>query len=351
MDETKITYCDKRATLFLEDEIKKHLSDGCKKLGLTIDAILAHVTEDYESFSDFCQKYLLETASKLSPKVRAENAWTIRKFPGQVDTLWSLKNGLEFVVDYEKAINLPNVEDIANVNFDSISDCFISFTIIESGKRRYLPVYANLSKIPITAETQRYKDMTMYMLAIGVAREDRFRYQVHFSKELYPRIFNLNADDACGKCPAKNTMELKGLPQDQVCMLGKRQKEICHIYKNPFTPQDLIKIFTYIAEMFENRRSLIRKNSKKVKVYNNSPTIDLVCSEREGGAQKEVPLLLYTKGEGIEYIPKQGTKHGSHASPKEHVRHKHERHYKSGKVVIIEDTTISKGKEKVVYKI
>ena len=43
-------------------------------------------------------------------------------------------------------------------------------------------------------------------------------------------------------------------------------------------------------------------------------------------------------------------KHGTHCSPREHIRKGHYRHYKSGKVVFIAESIINKGHDKTLYK-
>lgn len=50
------------------------------------------------------------------------------------------------------------------------------------------------------------------------------------------------------------------------------------------------------------------------------------------------------------YAYKSNAGHGTHCSPREHIRKGHYRHYKSGKVVFIAESIINKGHNKTLYK-
>lgn len=349
-------FTDSRATTILHDNMMNVLKVGNKYLGFDLDKIFSHIDDDYLTYQAECsmqtEKMLRDMASgrKLSD-VRED----LTRASSLFDNLWAIRNGNMFSIDIDKALKLPMIEDLSTIDLDSIADCYINFTGNNNGKRQNTLMYMSFLKGTEPLSTSRHANMSTYGIVVGLANNNHIDYQVHFTKELFPRFIKLSEPERCAGCTndvkievAFNRIDDGSMESNKICLLGKNMRYKCYTFKHVINPQVAINIIAYIAEMFSNRHRLVRKNSRLIKNY--STDIGVVCKNKDN-ATEDVPLLQYTKGEGNIYTTRSGIKHSSHASPRQHIRHEHVRHYKSGKTVVIKDITISKGKEKTVYKV
>jgi len=335
-----------RATSVLYGELMSAINKTNELFGINIKKIMSLVGEEYSVYLNAYR----EEARKILDDKYGRDLDAVRKdterFMSILDNIWAMKNGNEFVIDVDKAYNLPEVKDINSVDFDILGDSFISFTTGIEGKRDYTSLYSSFMRLEEKVSTRKYKDMSLYAITVGLAGNNGITYQIHFTKELYPRFIKISELEKCRLCTKKNIFKNS---LGTACLIGGLQREDCLPFKYPFTPTKMLNVFAYISRMFKDRNNLIRKNSKNIREYRGNAEIRVVCTKDRKDV--EVPLLLYAKGENVEYIPRKGTKHASHSSPREHIRREHTRTLKSGKVVNVKSSVVNKGKGKVIYKV
>ena len=346
-----------RATNVLIDEFMTNLRQAEKAFGVSVKPLIENMDMDYTEFADKCLPVATVVACSDKHRTMSTAMEDTNRFTAILDNMWALHNGNIFVMDIEEALRLPNIDSLENVDLDSISDCYINFVTHDtSRKKNYLQFYLSLLKDNEQISTQAHKNMDSYALTFGLAGNSGMSYQVRFTKELFPRFMKISDFKDCKGC--KNTTSLKyefmvqgHMQEMKACLIGKQQREICSSFNYILNPQVAINIMAYAAEMYQNRHTLIRKNSRSIKDYENKPHMDVICKRSTDNKDAEIPLLQYVKGEGTEYIPRPGTKHMHHESPREHLRREHTRQLKSGKVIVVKESTVNKGKSKTIYKI
>lgn len=350
-------YIDKRATIILQHEMLLNLDKANKVYNFELEEILNRINYDFDSYAKFYMPKISNLILSEKQNQSLEFMLNITKLTAMLDNLWSLKNGNIFVMDIDKALKLPNVTSIDDIDFERLADCYINFTVKdESGKNRYIPFYLDLLAEQSKISTKAHSDMQSYGVAIGRAGNNGIDYQFHFTKELFPRFIKLSEQEKCEGCRYKTPIDIKiggmrELGNYPNCLIGRQQKENCYIFRHPINPQISMNILAYVAEMYNNRHTLVRKNSKLVNKYNTMTEIDIISNKKVDNKDIEVPLLTYARGEGVDYTPRIGTKHFNHSSPREHTRHEHTRTLKSGRIINIKQSTINKGKDKTIYKV
>ncbi len=140
----------------------------------------------------------------------------------------------------------------------------------------------------------------------------------------------------------------------EACLLSHRTIENCTKFgKGIISTIDVVwsvlESFINKGEYKENRsnkehteKHIRKKTDKQEKTDNDS--VVLVYN----GTGEELMTLSNSKWRRSKN--RDENEHGTHASPREHIRKEHLRQYKSGKIVYIGQTTINKGKEKTPYE-
>ena len=166
----------------------------------------------------------------------------------------------------------------------------------------------------------------------------------------------------CGNCPAV-TIEIKQvMPSNKeysfmdftYCKVSKNKLSLNHCLASKLEPFKLLSLFTYVIEMYNNRKVINRKNSPSKKAYdNNNLKISVVEQSVNKDSNKSnddsVHIIDIRNHYSYEKQVRQGSMHSSHKSPIEHERQGHQRIYRNKdgsirKIVDIKPCIINKGK-------
>lgn len=355
MDNSKAQIIDKRATLALRERMLLLLRLEEIRLKMKLKPALDKVGASFEEFTRTYADILLDVIKDRKFKSKEDAEMRTQDLMHMLNNIWQLRNTNEFVIDIEKALELPDVRSLNSADIDVIADCFVSFTTKENGKRQYTNLYFAFSRDDEHMSTSKKKDMVRYSITVGYAENKKTEYQLHFTTELLPRLFKSTDTGECKECKRGNSIDIQTYKEDELvkqekmCLIGNTNKYMCYLYEYELNPQKVINILAYIATTFKNRNTLLRKNSASIRKYNEGMKIDVVCDK--DNTEVEVPLLLYVRGENKEYTPRRGKNHGTHRSPREHMRREHTRTLKSGKVIKVRGCIVNKGKEKTIYKV
>lgn len=346
---------DNRASTELEKEIIAELRRANKLFNTNLEYILRQLQLPYAEFTKLYLPEIEKITTVCKNTIQTDGKEDVLRYTGSLDNIWALHNGNVFVMNVSSIDTLPEVTDISDIDFDGIADCYVNFTTVKDGKRKYLNYYISLLKDIEPVNTISKKGMACYAIAVGGAGNRGIDYQVRFTKELYPRLLKDSEPNKCRNCASKNIIELGRTFEGEelkgaACLIGKTSRNSCFTFRHPLNPQIAINIFAYIAKIFADRHRLTRKNSKLREQYKDKPSVNILATKIKETDSREVPLLLYAKNES-EYRARTGTKHASHASPREHIRREHVRHLKSGKTVVVRGSIVNKGREKTIYQI
>lgn len=302
------------------------------------------------------------------------------------ERLWLLNNSLIFVIDLDKALKLPAItaKEVKDINWDVITNSFITFSKNTKNGKVYLPSfieYMDMDYKKVYKESKEALYRIRYSSQGDNDKDINEIYNISFAINKLPTVFVEDMsvlargihDLTCKNCNIKHfktdyTFENRfgETEKRQVCHLSERRHSQCPIFQlESINAERALAIVAYISKMFEKRLSLNRKNSRNIAEYNQKGDIDLICSkvttENADVSKKldrnryaEVSLLKFAKQENSkneQYKVRCNITHRGHQSPREHYRRPHLRHYKSGKVVMVQGTTINKGKDKVIYRV
>lgn len=353
MNDYEIKPANTLATTRLKEKMIRHIQDGNKVLRMNLGNIFNAMDDDFNSYKDNYVKEIMRMDMRKIFRSEQEAMTNIDRLKSMLDHLWALENGNIFVMDFERAMRVPIITDIADYDLSAIEDAYLNFTVNKNGKRVNTSVYMSILEGVEDITTSRYNNMKTHSLVVGDVTRSTIEYEVHFTKELYPRLLKLSEPEKCSGCNQRINIELNGndpIARVDACLM-RRQRDTCYVLRHQLNPLLGISIFCYIATMFKNRKTLNRKNSRHIKDYNSTGNIDVVARRTEKRVDEAVPLLLYAKEEGKRYKTKRGSKHSYHQSPREHIRREHTRTLKSGKVVKVKQSVVNKGNNKTVYRV
>jgi hypothetical protein len=131
------------------------------------------------------------------------------------------------------------------------------------------------------------------------------------------------------------------------CQLSGRKKKDCCCYTNSLSPDKVLGLACYCLEKYEKQANAIEVTDGHSETHRIA-SIAMEKEDEDGYISKTIPdiIRVYRNrivGKGLG---------GHHASPVEHERKSHLRHYSSGKVVEVKCAVINKGNRKrTVYKV
>lgn len=282
-------------------------------------------------------------------------------FTSDLDAIYSFNNSKHFVYTSPTFSVLDMLEETSELGdydysewFDKIPDMFLSLKL----KNTYSRFYVKLCNVEEKYVCQNGKESQMQNISVLYFNGKSTRIALSFIvlKERFPIILIrphgtalpcCNTNGNYDNCITKANLEYVHTSNNQIivdgcrCTEKKVNEERCYAWL--LNPYKVLKIICYVNDMYQNRHTLERKNSKRrAKCKQHEVSINNFYSSGEVVSLQN--LYKYER----ENKPWQG---GHHSSPIEHERKAHERVYRNAdgsvrKVVQIGETTVNKGNKR-----
>lgn len=271
------------------------------------------------------------------------------------ENYYDLINSLTFVLKEsmlgDKPVPLPDKERVVRL-FNQLKESEYEGVIVNTDPY----CLARVNKTVYTVEqVSTGKVHDVYALTITIAENDKVKSASYFIvPDLYPKLFTLPE----GIYLTFNTMAVNIRDKDEngistggtlstewaILSKGVRQNGLgCNLYIDSY-----ISTLLLCMDHFFNRKRVYTKGKEQKK----SDKFGISAKVSVGSGRHSKRERFVSLGDIVLHERSTGTRLGGHhASPREHIRSGHWRHYKSGKKVYIESVTVNKGKDKVIYKV
>lgn len=267
------------------------------------------------------------------------------------ENYYDMLNSLTFVLKDsmfgDKSAPLPDKEKLVRL-FNQLKESEYEGVVVNTDSDCLARVNKTVFSVEQVSTGNTYD---AYALTLTTVDEDYSKSASFFIiPELYPKLFSTPE----GMYVKYNTMSIKvrdkrTMGETVSCKWaiipkGVRQNGMdCDVYIDSY-----ISTILLCMDHFFNRKRVYTKGKeqKKSDKFGISAKVS-IDSGKHGKRERFVSL-----GDIVLHERSTGTRLGGHhASPREHIRSGHWRHYKSGKKVYIESVTVNKGKDKVIYKV
>lgn len=367
-----------RYSLLLLDCGSKTLYEFCKELKMNENTIREML--EIDNFTNFMENFRSITAEVLERKSTAEEKFIMAKFFDFITNYYGHLHGKYFIVDIDKyrtvshdGLDTKN-RDYSKVNWDACGDIFVDFRV---GKK-FLPLTLKYLVTDYYTKSKENESFKTYNLALNCVNNERNgiidNYMaLSFVPALYPRVLMEENEGGprCDNCELKNKRIMPILGdagiinlKAEFCLIGRNSQEKCksrgieyHVQtdkgweKVSLSIYECIELIAHICTVFENRKTLQRKNGKARKEYKRS-NISIAT-----GVKRSSSIVSLATYPAYEQRGKKEWQGGHHESPVEHYRQGHKRVIRNSdgsvkKVVEVRGTTVNKGKDKkVIYKV
>lgn len=297
----------------------------------------------------------------ITPRVKS-NA-TAMEVMDTVDILHSYMTGLHFYVDTERVTKLDTLSTNINIldKVQGFEDIIIDFTepkvSVRVSKNRYQLLLAG-----------NYEVVWSFAITVKESKGIFKTSQFFLVPNKYPRLF-VDASKTCSRCSKcfvkKYKVKELGVEVDSNfvlvgskkregsdCILDLECRELTSQQEETFSKylsfDDVVSYCAYCISAYLSRNK-IKKNRLKSEGIN----IRKVSSAKEidKGSKDSVRFIPLSEYSSYERREKKEWQGGHHSSPCKHIRAGYYRHYKSGKVVWVESTTVNLGKGKAIYEV
>lgn len=363
------------ASTLIAQKVYKSGRQSCSKYGFDFNKLLKAATKpdaNIEEYESLMRIELDTNFDRVNKELRKQGAITLEQVELNVNNIGNLlgamytfHNSRRFIYDtkcnhYLEFLNTDLPEAIDKFDFmdcfDDIEDIILDFGCVNG----YFNLMARLCKTTYTVNSKRCSEAPAFNLTFLSLVGDRSVVigQLSIVKNIFPNLL-LDKDGTVmpcvteGKCPRCVVFETELIEPDNYTV----SKNYCYMTPKKISehactidilqPYKVLKLMAYVWDMYKNRHTLERKNSKR---QNSYKIHEVSTISREDNIIR--PLHKYYKYER-EHKPWQG---GHHQSPVEHERRPHERRYfdENGnlkKVVKVKGSVVNKGGKKAIYKV
>lgn len=243
--------------------------------------------------------------------------------------------------------------------FDDFEDSFLNFAV----RGGYANIYVHAIKTNYTLNCNKGNNLPAIAFSILTVTENNLPVvlsQFLVVKGIFPVLL---VDKKTTVMPCVSTGKCSNcIPfTAQIYEFGQKlgEMEYCFVRPNKlaqractaglYQPYEILDIFAYVYDMYKNRHTLERKNSKRASSYDKH-SVSVVSKQSTEQHIVELRSLYKYEREHREW---QG---GHHQSPVEHERKAHERRIfnKDGtvkKIVQVKASKVNQGGTKAVYKV
>ena len=345
----------------------------------------------------FSLEEIIEKAKELKGDLKAYNGWItdrvsavaemngitdrteIQKIMYLYDNIYIYSTSERFIVDVPYTDVLDYIssasdriipeevekEDVSLQIKENHVDCLIDF---QTPDGKYLPYMVKCTKQNYTMDYGRHKDLEVYSASMIAYRENREEgspasmviFQGYIIPELYPKILLESSDyslckraarpELC-KRTARKIKENESEKEIATCQITPRTGEITNCPMLMAKPWRMAEYIAYVFDMYANRHTLERKNSKRKNAYVHTK-VHVAHDDSSKAGYSIVPLHTYFRQEKENHA----WKGGHHASPCEHPRRAGTRRIfnKDGslkKIVPVKGTIVNKGntKDRIIH--
>lgn len=294
-----------------------------------------------------------------------ENLITINDMIGDI---WVEKHNKHFSLTLPGIIDIKNYtlpdyiekDNISNI-FDNIGDCMIN---IKNDKGEYLPFIIDLHVSTFLTKYGKYEDQPTIVISVIDINTCNPLCCFYVIKDVFPKIFidrsnmytpnckeNQYCIDANIAYKEKESYDITKEPkynfEHNLCSMTKKRSDWGYCPYMEFKPYMLLDIITHVWNMYLNRKTVVRKNSKRREAYEKSQVSAIMNNDD----YKLIPVHDIYKYERAERKEHQG---GHHSSPVEHDRKPHMRRIFNSdgtlkKIIPVRGSRVNKGGKKAIY--
>lgn len=334
-----------------------------KMFNFDIDLIYNKAKEykDIYDYTHWCNDYMHNILIKLNSDIISEFNKNIKSINNILQCIWieSYQKHFSVDLDMDDDGNLLIPDFISKYNITdfitNIEDCMINIRI----NNNYYNYVLAVSSLMYKFNYGNYKNQDAITFSIYDSKIAKPLCNITILKDLYPNKVFIDKErtpiicDKCNYCINSNIEVYEHSnnyhSERNMCTIHKKRSDwgYCPHMENDI--YQLITIAAYTWDMYINRKTVVRKNSKRRKGYEKSQVSAIINNDD----YKLIPVHDIYKYERAERKEHQG---GHHSSPVEHDRKPHMRRIFNSdgtikKIVPVRGSRVNKGGKKAIYVI